>query len=684
MKKSKILKRIVAFGIAFSMFATAGSVEAGEAGKADTQVDLAGVSWRERLRGWLAPKVVGAAVVGALGHIGGDIFSGMVKEIGSAFIRPFTEILLASGWFNPDTWTIGQYLTDLTEQAENGEGQDAIGRDEEIDSLINILSQEGKANVCIVGEPGVGKTALVEGLAYRIATGDVPDHFKDKRIIKVNMVSLIAGNAYSKPDGAVTRMKALFDKAKDSNVILFMDEFHQIAKCGFADLFKTYLDRPGVHVIAATTTAEYSYIESDPALERRFKKLVLDELGAPTTLEVLKDIRPKFENRLNVRIADKALDAAVDLTGKYMRTRAYPDKAIDVMSLAAVRVSRKNVSSVGDKAADVDVAAVANDGIASKLPEVLKVVPEVTEKDILEVVMAETGIPLGPLTEKETKFFSGMQARLSKCIVGQESAVCKLCDAVYNARSGFVNDSKPKSAFLLTGTHGVGKTALAECIGKETSNLVKLDVAHSGFTDGFLEKIWKKPYSVVLFDNLDRADRNTFDKILSILENGFTYDSRKRKIDFTNSVVLMTSNVGESTILSSDISPNVLKTMVQSQVEQSFGINFVNCLDDVIIFNKLCDSDVKSVVKIFVDDIVTEFGKKNIKLFVNDDVIDHISKSEINHKRGAFELKKMVESLLKKPLSVMCVNNSVKNGDTVLCSLSEGKIKLEVGNNLQS
>ncbi len=675
MKKYKITKRLISVGVALSMFMSAVPVGAADNGGAvapvvtpgsqDTvtlssdQLKILGQGIGSGIGPFLSTPqgkgtaaALGLTIPAVVAWFFRESLSGAVRELGGIILRPISEIVYALGFLNPDTWAIGQYLIDLTEQAELGLGQAAVGRDEEIDALIDILSQEGKANACIVGDPGVGKTALVEGLAYKIATEDVPEYFKNKRIIKVNMVSLIAGNAYSKPDGAITRMRALFDRAKkDPDIILFMDEFHQIVP--FAELFKQYLDRPGVHVIAATTTAEYPLVSKDAALERRFKKLVLDELDASTTLDVLKDMRAKFEKKLGVNITDEALKAAVDLPEKYMRGRAFPDKSIDVLSLASTRVahSQKRVEGV-------------------RL--------NVTEKDIRDVVTAETGIPLGPLTKEEIKVFNGMKDRLNKRVIGQEDSVDALCDAVYKGRSGFVNDSKPKSSFLLTGTHGVGKTVLAESVGNEMGNLVKLDVAHSDFTDKFLEKIWKKPYAVVVFDNVDRANRQTFDKILGILENGFAYDSRKRKIDFTNSVVLMTANIGEDIILNSSDSVNVLKTKIFDCAEQAFGSNFVNKLDDILVFNKLKKSNSKGIIKIFVDKLKDQLSAKNVDLAVSDEALAYMSETEMDHRKGAFSLQKIVESQIEAPISMMLVKNEVKSGDRIVCNLNDGKIKFEV------
>ena len=598
----------------------------------------------------MIPNSVSAAV--AVAMIQAVI--GLVMSPVSKFVQHFVQ---SFKWCDPDYWTVcSKYCENLTELAKMNKGQDAIGRDDEISMLINTLSVDGKANVCITGDPGVGKTALVEGLAYRIATGNVPEHFKNKKIIKVNMVSLIAGTAYSQGDGAVNRMRALFDNAKeDTDIILFIDEFHQIVQCNAAELFKTYLDRPGVHVIAATTTAEYSYISQDPALERRFKKLILDEPDKNQTFNILKNIKNKIETNINVKINDSALMSAIDLTDKYMKGRTYPDKAIDVLNHAAQFVSKQS----------------------NRLNKDLMF--EVTEEDIQKIITSETGIPLGDITDAEAKHLNTMEERVASSIIGQNSFISTLCDAVRKSRSGFAESSKPRSSFLLTGTPGVGKTALAECIGNELGNVIKLDAANSDLSDSFLDQVWKKPYSLVLFDNLDRAKKSVFDKIFGILEGGFAYDSHGRKIDFTNSIVVMTANTGSDIILKDDgKDAEVMREQVLERVENDFGMNFTNKLDDILVFNKLEESIAKDIIKIFVDRIESQLSLKNIKLEIDDDVLISISKVKIDHKKGANSLNKIIDERISKPISMRLIKGEIKSGDIVLCSMDGDNIKFEI------
>lgn len=577
----------------------------------------------------------------------------LLNSVMGVFVQPIAKLMQTCKYLDMDYWRVmSSYCEDLTEAAEMGKGQDAIGRDNEINTLINTLSVEGKANVCITGDPGVGKTALVEGLAYRIAKGEVPDYFKNKKIIKVNMVSLIAGNAYDQGGGAVNRMRALFDNAKeDPNIILFIDEFHQIVQCHAAELFKTYLDRPGVHVIAATTTSEFSYISQDPALERRFKKIVLDEPDQNQTLDILKNIKKKVENNTGVKISDAALMSAVDLTGKYMKSRTYPDKAIDVINLAAQFVSRQNK----------------------------KIIPEVTEEDIQKIISSETGIPLGNISEAEAKVLDSMNDRVSSGIVGQDTFVGVLCDAVRKSRSGLCDVSRPRASFMFTGTPGVGKTALAECIGRELKSLIKLDVSNSKIGDSLLEQVWKKPYSVVLFDNVDKADKATLDKILGILENGFICDSYGKKIDFTNSIVIMTANTGSNIILKDDgKNPEELRRKVLDEVEEQFGIHFVSKLDDVLIFNKLNQSNAKDILRIFADKLENQLSTRNVKLEIGKDVIENVSKIKVDHKKGAIKLKKVIEEKIEKPISIKLLKGEIKSGDIVLCKMDGNDIKFDI------
>lgn len=575
------------------------------------------------------------------------------------FSTPLLQIAQASGWLDPDTWSVmGQYCEDLTEQAKMGKIHDAVGRDKEIDSMINILSRNGKGNPCAIGDAGVGKTALVEGLAYRIAKGDVPEDFKNKRIIKVNMVSLIAGKSYNRGDGAVGRIRALFDSAaEDPNIILFMDEYHQIVQCNAAELFKTFLDRGNIKIIAATTAAEYKkYIAKDPALERRFTKVFVREPNELETYNILKGIKNVLVGD-NVEISDELLMTTVKLTGKYMRNRTYPDKAIDVVASAAKAVLRKNSNSANPL------------GVLT-----------ITEKDIISVISSDTNIPLGDVSENESKSLDSLEKRIGDCVKGQSEAVKSVSEAIRRSRAGISENSKPRASFLFTGTSGVGKTLLAHHAGKEFGNIIKVDLEQGCSKDSFMEKVWKDPYSVVVFDKIEKADSHMISVLSSILENGYAFDASGNKVDFTNTIIIMTTNVGEKSILNfSDKEDRVaLKKRITTEAEDFFGTTFVNHIDEIIIFNKLNSDSYREIAKMLLDLLDHNMKDKKINIKFDESVINYISSMNINHSSGAYQLKKLIREQIEKPVANMIVKGKIEKFDTVTCLYADGKIQFNV------
>lgn len=575
-----------------------------------------------------------------------------------AITQPIVQIAQASGWLDADTWSVmDQYCENLTEKAKMGKIHDAIGRDKEIYSMIDILTRNGKGNPCAVGEAGVGKTALVEGLAYRIANGKVPEDFKNKKIIKVNMVNLIAGKAYNMGNGEVGRMRALFDAAaKDKDIILFIDEFHQIVQCNAAELFKTYLDRGDIRVIAATTTSEYSYISKDPALERRFTRVFLEEPTQSETLQILKGIKNDFEDGGKVHITDEALAAAVNLTGKYMKNRSYPDKAIDVVSSASKLVQRRNKSL--SKSLDV---------------------PNITEEDIQSVISSETNIPVGKISESESQLLNSLEERIEDCVKGQSEAVKVVSDAIRCGRAGMSSNNKPRASFLFTGTSGVGKTLLAQEIGREVGSSICIDLGQNYSKSAFLEKVWKKPYSVILFDKLEEADSSTIRMISGILENGYTINGSGNKVDFTNTIIIMTSKVGEKIILNcSDSDEDTLKDKVYEETEKVFGESFISNISEVLVFNKLNLKSFEQVSDILFDSFEKIMKSQKINLKIDESVKKYISLNGINHKLGARQIERIICEEIGKPVANMMIKGKIRPQDIVVCSFSDGKIKFEI------
>ncbi len=579
------------------------------------------------------------------------VITTVLNTIFSAIVRPIVEMFQATGWLDPDTYSVmSEYCEDLTEYAKAGKLHDAIGRDKEIEELIDILTRDGKGNPCVVGDPGVGKTALVEGLAYRIAIENVPDEFKNKKIIKVNMVNLIAGKAYNNGGGAVGRMRALFDKAReDPNIILFIDEFQQVVQCNAAELFKTYIDRGDIRVIAATTISEYSYISKDPALERRFTKVVLEEPSKNETLEILKSRKDELELKYSVKISENAILTAVNLSERYMKNRKNPDKAIDILNSAVKIVCRKNKISV----------APPNNSNNRQNP-VAFITPIVTEEDVKNVVAAETSIPMGDISENDAKRLKTMDERIKKCIVGQDEAVKALCDAIRRGRIGISASSKPLASFLFTGTSGVGKTALAETLGEEVGNLVKIDISQYSSQNLLTESVLKKPYSLVLFDGLEKSDRSTLDMISCLLENGYVKDSSGNKVDFTNTIVIMTTN------------------KIRTELDRAYGNEFLNRVDDILVFNKLTRPDFEKIAQKFVDMLEKRLSSGNLNLKISKKVIDFISNVEIDHELGAYQLRRIICEKIERPFAKFITEGKAKKGDYIICDVGIDGITFEV------
>lgn len=597
---------------------------------------------------------VAAITLSSILSLPGSLITEVFHNIVRAFRIPIMQIIQSKGWFDPDTWSVmDQYCEDLTQKAKEGKLHDAIGRDKQIKSMMDILTRSGKGNPCVIGEAGVGKTALVEGLAYRIAKGDVPEDFKNKKIIKVNMVSLIAGKAYNNGAGPVGRMRALFETAKkDPNIILFIDEFHQIVQCNAAELFKTYIDNGNIKIIAATTTSEYSYISKDPALERRFTKVFVEEPNDIETLKILKGISSEFEENGHIRIPEKALISAVELTGKYMKNRSYPDKAIDVVSSAAKSVCRENKCLANPQ----DVVTV-------------------TEEDIQKIISDETGIPIGRISKSESEALKSLEKRMGSYIKGQEEIVTFISDAVRRSRWGMSEGSRPRASFIFTGTPNVGKTALAQCLGSEVGNCVKVDLGQEFSKRSLMDKVWKKPYSVVVFDKLEKADVSTLNIISEILENGYIFDNAGHKIDFTNTMVVITTNIGSKSILNSTDkdSKDVIKKNVLDELNKRLGETFVNQVDDVLIFNKLNSESFKDVVKIFINSFERDMLKQGIKIKVDESVINSISSVDINHRLGSRQAQNIIRERIKKPIANLMLEEKVKRNGTVVCTCTDGK-----------
>lgn len=588
--------------------------------------------------------------------------STIISGIFTLMFKPLSNFMEATGYLDADTYSVmSQYCEDLTEKARDGELSEAIGRDEKINEVIDILTRDGKGNPCVVGDAGVGKTALVEGLAVKVARGEVPEEFKNKKIIKVNMVNLIAGKSYG-GGNPVSRIRALFDNAKnDKDIILFIDEFHQIVQCKAGDLFKMYLERGGVKVIAATTTTEFNYVSKDPALARRFDKVDIEEPSLEESLKILAGISPKLEKDNGVRISNEAIIATIDLADRHMRNKNFPDKAIDVMRSAVKLVSRRSEERI------------------------------VTERDIKVVVSNETCIPLDDFDENFLDKLNEKFEKIKSSIIGQDSVVSKVCDAVIKSRLGISDPNKPRASFIFSGPSGVGKTLLCDLLGKEVGSIVEVDMSYykdkssiSDFTGARLngsrvaicDRIWKKPYSVVVFDKIEKACPEVIDIITSILEKGYMLSLDGRRIDFTNTIIIMTTNIGEDAIIDGE-SNNIEKSVI-SRVRGRFNNGLCRKVDDILIFKKLSDEDIKKITCKCLAETSDQLKKLKIKVEFDDKVAEFLSKQSDDIYLGMLSICKQITDKISIPISNMFISKKVSKSKTIKCVVVDNEIQFNI------
>ena len=612
--------------------------------------------------------------------------------------------------------TLKKYGRDLTELAENSEIDPVIGRDAEIARVIEILCRRTKNNPCLIGEPGVGKTAVAEGLAIEIAKGKVPELLKSKRVISVDLTCMVAGTKYR--GDFEERVKNIIEEVSlDGNVILFIDELHNIVGAGSAEgavdaanILKPSLARGELQVVGATTVDEYrKYIEKDAALERRFQTVSVEEPSQENALLMLKGLKERYEKHHSVKISDEALEAAVTLSSRYISDRFLPDKAIDLIDEASSRVRLKgftppeeiqNLEKTIREVSEKKYEAIENQNFetAAKLRDEEKEltgvfrtkkqawqdlsrseIKNVTEEDIAAVVSTWTGVPVAQLTEEESQRLLKLEETLHKRIVGQEEAITAVSKAVRRGRSVFKNPKRPIGSFLFLGPTGVGKTeltkALAECLFGSEQHIIRFDMSeymekHSvsrlvgsppgyvGFDEGgqLTEKVRRHPYSIVLFDELEKADAEIFNILLQILEDGVLTDSNGRKADFKNCVLIMTSNIGAKLIsdnktamgfaeVNTHIKNNErIKKLVTDEVKNFFKPEFINRVDEMIIFTSLSETEIKEIAVRMLNELGERCKCGNIEIEYDESVVNMIAEKGFNSVYGARPLRRAVTS----------------------------------------
>ena len=650
--------------------------------------------------------------------------------------------------------TLAEFTRDLTEAARAGKLDPVIGREKEIQRVIQILSRRTKNNPVLIGEPGVGKTAIAEGLAERIASGDVPEELLDKKILSLDLSGMVAGTKY-RGEFEERIKNTLAEVKKAGNVILFIDELHTIVGAGSAEgavdaanIIKPALGRGEIRVIGATTLNEYrKYIEKDAALERRFQPVTVGEPTPEATLEILKGLRDKYESHHKLTITDEALEAAVQLSKRYIGDRFLPDKAIDLMDEAASQVRMTAEASSPDlKALEEKITALHREKTeavaaqdfekAAQLRDIEKNYQEqveierdnwrkhlaqnrgnVTADDVAKVVAGWTGIPVTRLTEDESMRLLKLEEKLHQRVVGQDEAVNAVAKAIRRSRVGLKDPKRPIGSFLFLGPTGVGKTelckTLAEAMFGDENAMVRIDMSeymekhtvsrlvgsppgYVGHEEGgqLTEKVRRKPYSVVLFDEIEKAHEDVWNILLQILEDGIVTDSQGRKVDFKNTIIVMTSNVGAKNITadaarlgfdgsekgekeSEEVRFDRIRDAVMADLKRTFRPEFLNRIDEIIVFRQLTEENIRQIARRMLDVTGARMTQQGITLAADDDAVAELARDGFDPQYGARPLRRAIQSMVEDAVAEKMLEGALKSGDTAHVRLRDGKVVIE-------
>ena len=681
-----------------------------------------------------------------------------INELGTDSQRVFDDLIsdLSSNSYdsNPQssskkkgkskTPTLDEFGKNLTELAKQGKIDPVIGREKEIERVIQILSRRNKNNPCLIGEPGVGKTAIAEGLALKIVNGEVPEMLANKTIYSLDLTSMVAGTKYR--GDFEERIKKAMDEVKDNkDVILFIDEIHNIMGAGAAEgavdaanILKPSLARGEIQVIGATTISEYrKNIEKDAALERRFQPVTVGEPTEEETVEILKGLRDKYEAHHKVKITDDAINSAVKLSSRYINDRFLPDKAIDLIDDAA-SVVRLNAYTLPQNLKDMEeeikrLNAEKQDAVNNqKFEEAAKIrdkanelkkllddekskwrnssnhdVKAVSSEEIAQVVSQWTGVPVNQLTKEESERLLNMEKILHERIVGQDKAVSAISKAIRRGRVGLKNPNRPIGSFIFLGPTGVGKTelckSLAEAMFGDENAIIKLDMSeymekhtvskligappgYVGYDEGgqLTEKIRRKPYSVVLFDEIEKAHPDVFNMLLQILEDGVLTDSQGRKVSFKNAIIIMTSNVGASKITDEKLALGFvqedgkklsIEDLVMPDLKKTFKPEFLNRLDDIIVFNQLDQNDIEEIAKRMLKSLKKRTADLGIELDFTDNAITELAKEGFDKTYGARPLRRAIQSKIEDRLSELILDKTIGEGSKCTVDFSDGEFQ---------
>ncbi len=667
----------------------------------------------------------------------GETYNGGEKKVDTKKSKSFNK-----------TPTLNQFGEDLTVKAEEGKLDPIIGRKEEIERVIQILSRRTKNNPCLIGEPGVGKTAVVEGLAQKIASSDVPEILKDKRVVTLDISGMVAGAKY-RGDFEERIKKALNEVKKAGDIILFIDEIHTIVGAGAAEgaidaanILKPLLARGEIQLVGATTLNEYrKYIEKDSALERRFSPVTVSEPSEADTIKILKGIRDKYEAHHNVKITDQAIDTAVKLSVRYMNDRFLPDKAIDLIDEAASKARLKtytepeNLKKMQEEIEEIKKdkeEAVLNQKFeeAAKLRDKekdlkakyekesekwknknTKSVVTLTEENVAEVISHSTGIPVQKITQDENEKLKHLEEELHKRVIGQNEAVEAVSKAIRRGRVGLKDPKRPIGSFLFLGPTGVGKTelskALAQSLFGDENAMIRIDMSeymepHSvskligsppgyvGFDDGgqLTEKIRRKPYAVILFDEIEKAHPDVMNMLLQILEDGRLTDSQGRTVNFKDTVIIMTSNLGARVITDkkslgfttkeaqNDTNKQYEETKkeVMEVVKRELRPEFINRIDEIIVFHKLNDDEISQIIDLMLQEVVMRLKEQNYNISIDEKVKEFISKKGIDKNFGARPLRRTIQNLVEDSLANEILDGNLKKNKKASITIEDEKV----------
>jgi len=645
-----------------------------------------------------------------------------------------------------NTPVLDKFSRDFTQMARENHFDPIVGRSKETERVIQILSRRTKNNPCLVGDPGVGKTAIAEGLAQRIVSGDVPEPVKEKRVVALDLSGMVAGTKYR--GEFEERIKRVVQEVRSNkNVILFIDELHTLIGAGGAEgaldaanILKPCLARGEMQVIGATTLDEYrKYIEKDAALERRFQPVMIDEPTEEEAIEILKGIRDKYEAHHNVKITEDAVEAAVRLSARYVSDRFLPDKAIDLLDETASKVRLRsytappNIKALqnqineldAEKEAAIKVEEFEKAGLLKQRQNTLKKQLESEDKDwkdsntkshhivnadeIADVLASTTGIPVKRLQQEESKRLMEMENTIHNRVIGQEAAVKTVSKAIRRGRVGLKNPARPIGSFLFLGPTGVGKThlcrALAEILFGDENAIIRVDMSeymekhnvsrligsppgYVGYDQGgqLSERVRRKPYSVILFDEVEKAHPDVFNILLQVLDDGHITDSQGRKINFKNTVIIMTSNAGARSIINpkklgfvgddnKERSYEDMKKMVMDEVKNIFRPEFLNRIDDIIVFHPLDNEDIQKITRLMLDETAVRIRQNmDIDLIYTNELVDHISKEGYDQMYGARPLRRAIQNKIEDELAEAILEGRFREGDKVRGDYKDDKV----------